>query len=421
MSDNELTTMKQRPIERLHLSKVYLQRQLPLRDPHEDVYESLPSLTDVDGPKQPDYTKNVPGVPPEALPVVMTLPLDSRMPVLKGPKGKNTLYTTYVGETYYKRPGEQVDFDLTDLEGNFYNLRNDYNLLTDVHLKPFLRQHHIRDNLTDRGLLTDDGRVIVNVKDYNEFRRYLRHYNTAISKKADDLARAYDREMNPVVSPAQRMAMEQADNYRKRNEQAKTVRERIAQQRADRVLMYVKKAKEQDRRLKRIQERDMDEALEKEAMNRLIEEKRRQVIRRNELEERKRQMQTIKYWIESEQMREHKRKEREKAEAEAKAIKLRESWESHLTHQQDLLEREAQRRRELEEERRRHVHYRDIAFHRRRQQQQGSFQKIAEARRRHRKRIDEQYLRNYNNRIQEMRTNAARKSEYTLYRQQFRV
>jgi len=46
----------------------------------------------------------------------------------------------------------------------------------------------------------------------------------------------------------------------------------------------VKKAKEQDRRLKRIQERDMDEALEKEAMNRLIEEKRRQVIRRNELE-----------------------------------------------------------------------------------------------------------------------------------------
>ena len=51
----------------------------------------------------------------------------------------------------------------------------------------------------------------------------------------------------------------------------------------------------------------------------------------------------------------------------------------------------------------------------------GSFQKIAEARRRHRKRIDEQYLRNYNNRIQEMRTNAARKSEYTLHRQQFRV
>ncbi len=46
----------------------------------------------------------------------------------------------------------------------------------------------------------------------------------------------------------------------------------------------MKKAKEQDRRLKRIQERDMDEALEKEAMNRLIEEKRRQVIRRNELE-----------------------------------------------------------------------------------------------------------------------------------------
>ncbi len=34
-------------------------------------------------------------------------------------------------------------------------------------------------------------------------------------------------------------------------------------------------------------------------------------------------MQTIKYWIESEQMREHKRKEREKAEAEAKAIKVR--------------------------------------------------------------------------------------------------
>ena len=36
--------------------------------------------------------------------------------------------------------------------------------------------------------------------------------------------------------------------------------------------------------MNRVQEREMDEALEKEAMNRLIEEKRRQVIRRNQLE-----------------------------------------------------------------------------------------------------------------------------------------
>lgn len=93
--------MDRPPLERIHLSRVYLQRELPQRDPREDVYESLPSLTDVSSnePKQPDYTKNIPGIPPEALPVVLTLPLEQTMPILKGPKGKNTLYTTYVGET----------------------------------------------------------------------------------------------------------------------------------------------------------------------------------------------------------------------------------------------------------------------------------------------------------------------------------
>ncbi len=89
------------PRERIHLSKIYLQRDLPQRDPGEDVYESLPSLTDasVDEAKQPDYTKNIPGIPPESLPVVLTIPLEERVPILRGPKGKNTLYTTYVGET----------------------------------------------------------------------------------------------------------------------------------------------------------------------------------------------------------------------------------------------------------------------------------------------------------------------------------
>ena len=91
----------QLPRERLHLSKIYLQRDLPQRDPGEDVYESLPSLTDVseDEAKQPDYTKNIPGIPPESLPVVLTIPLKDTLPILRGPKGKNTLYTTYVGET----------------------------------------------------------------------------------------------------------------------------------------------------------------------------------------------------------------------------------------------------------------------------------------------------------------------------------
>ena len=50
---------------------------------------------------------------------------------------------------------------------------------------------------------------------------------------------------------------------------------------------------------------------------------------------------------------------------------LRESWEAHKTFQQDLYAMEAQRRRELEEERRKHIHYRDIAFHRRRELEQG--------------------------------------------------
>ena len=36
---------------------------------------------------------------------------------------------------YYRRPDDIVDFDLNDLAGNYYKLRNDYNLLTDRHLK----------------------------------------------------------------------------------------------------------------------------------------------------------------------------------------------------------------------------------------------------------------------------------------------
>ena len=60
-----------------------------------------------------------------------------------------------------------------------------------VWLQPYLRQHHIRDNLNDRGLLTDDGRVVVNVKDYNEFRRYLRYYNVALAVSPVNEGSAY--------------------------------------------------------------------------------------------------------------------------------------------------------------------------------------------------------------------------------------
>ncbi len=61
-----------------------------------------------------------------------------------------------------------------------------------IGLQPYLRQHHVRDNLNDRGLLTDDGRVVVNVKDYNEFRRYLRYYNVALAVRPVSGCWAYE-------------------------------------------------------------------------------------------------------------------------------------------------------------------------------------------------------------------------------------
>ena len=55
--------------------------------------------------KQPHMTESVllgerevPGIPPNPLPTWVTLPMESKLPMLPGPKGAVVLYTTNLGE-----------------------------------------------------------------------------------------------------------------------------------------------------------------------------------------------------------------------------------------------------------------------------------------------------------------------------------
>ncbi|XP_067666296.1 uncharacterized protein [Haliotis asinina] len=106
------------------------------------------------------------------LPYWSTLSLDSKLPVAPSPRGSYTLFTTEIGQPKYINR-QKYDFDLTDPLGNATPA--EYDSLQDPFLKNYFQKPPTKRILLGNGLITKDSKITCSVKEFNEYREYLRH------------------------------------------------------------------------------------------------------------------------------------------------------------------------------------------------------------------------------------------------------
>nr|KAG5702545.1 hypothetical protein BaRGS_003705 [Batillaria attramentaria] len=103
----------------------------------------------------------------DPLPIWTKLPLDSKLPVVPSPRGSYTLYTTKVGQPKYISK-QHYDFDLNDPEGRARP--GEYDSLHDPFLKTYFDNPRTRKQLLHNDLITRDGKIKCDVKEFNQFR-----------------------------------------------------------------------------------------------------------------------------------------------------------------------------------------------------------------------------------------------------------
>lgn len=77
----------------------------------------------------------------------------------------------------------ELDFDLTDPYSML--MSNYYKPLHDPHLKPHLTASRMRRRLYRGGFITRDGKVLCTLREFNEYRQYLRKLNLALERKQE--------------------------------------------------------------------------------------------------------------------------------------------------------------------------------------------------------------------------------------------
>jgi len=80
------------------------------------------------------------------------------------------------------RTQENFDFDLTDPNLYTYPATLRYNSLYDKTLRGYFANPRVHKHLLRHGLVTRDGRVPCQLKEFNDFRQYLHRHNIRIIK-----------------------------------------------------------------------------------------------------------------------------------------------------------------------------------------------------------------------------------------------
>ncbi|KAH9502783.1 hypothetical protein Btru_069778 [Bulinus truncatus] len=121
------------------------------------------------------------------LPRWQTLPMDYKFPVNPAPKGEVKFVTTKICHPAYKST-QKADFDLSDPYNR--NIKSEYKSLHDPCLKGWFSNPRLRQQLLKQSLITESGNVSCSVKDFNDYRYYLRQQALIKPKTApaDDMA-----------------------------------------------------------------------------------------------------------------------------------------------------------------------------------------------------------------------------------------
>ncbi|XP_061178087.1 uncharacterized protein LOC133186789 [Saccostrea echinata] len=255
----------------------------------------------------------------DGLPAWESLPLYSKFPMVPIPKGSIKLCTTKLCEPKHKVV--DFEFDLTD--PYCHVISNEYQPLHDPHLKNHFNIPRMQRHLRKNGFITDDRQVICNLREFNQYRQYLR--------KICLLEMAKERkEMEGVRRLRGMSGGEHPERSESRGEQ---VRRRLQQMREETKTRIQREIREKEARLKRrLEEIELQKRL-REFRRRQILQKRRAMAAEHLDKTMRKNLMLTRRWKQREKLRKLRLEERKRNKLLTDQKKITEMWNTRKEEQ----------------------------------------------------------------------------------------
>lgn len=313
------------------------------------------------------------GIPPGSLPKCATLPLDTKLPMVAGPKGSVKLFTTNLGERIHLS-SQNLDFDLTDPYSML--MTNGYKPLHDPHLRALIKSPYMRRRLRKGGFITRDGKVLCTLKEFNEWRQYLRKIHLSLEKRHEKEQRdALDRELRLEDGGST------ASVIRQKEERMREVRERINTQLEEDQQRYADMARADEERMLRIEEGQRAKRREIEQKYQKLQDRQISLAQKRQAEERRRQGMMVRKWMDEDSRRAEIIEDRKRNRQLQQEKKLAESWEKRKQMQQKHLDEENDRRSRDDQQNKQRISERERVAKIKLEQQQADLASRTEQRR----------------------------------------
>ncbi|KAL4224670.1 Fibrous sheath-interacting protein [Mactra antiquata] len=317
----------------------------------------------------------------DGLPVWTTISLDAKLPMMQNPKGSVILYTTKLSEPKH-RCKQEFDFDLRDPNGQY--ISNEYQPLHDPHLRSHFNSQLMRRHLIKRGFISEDGKVLCSLKEFNQYRQYLRHiyFLEIANERKEELTRrhAHSAELRRDVGPEKQMS------------KGTLVRRRLQQQR-ERDLNKLKsslndKASKLETRLKAIRE----EMTLRERKQREDAERRQMAVFKNQQDNQVRSLMTLKRWRARERLRTKLLADRETQKKIQTELQCMEKWNARKKAQTLMLEKNQALMKQEGDERAKSINAREQMINRKRSMLEKKIEKLKQTTREEKQKRDEHYF-----------------------------
>ncbi|KAK3104092.1 hypothetical protein FSP39_024350 [Pinctada imbricata] len=305
----------------------------------------------------------------EGLPSWSSLPLYSKFPMVRVPRGSFTLCTTMMCEPKHK--SLDFEFDLSD--PYCHVISNEYQPLHDPHLRHHFSSPKMRRHLERNGFITNEGKVICNLKEFNQYRQYLRKIYLL------EKAREGKGDCQESMTSEEKEGPEIKSKVDIRGEE---VRARLRQLREDTKSRVEKGILDKSERLKRrLEEINQQNAL-REKNRKLEHQKKMQSLQRHQSEIERQNRMLIRNWRIKDRQRLERLEEQRRQRILQQQQKSSDAWETRKAAQRERIDREEMAWQREEDRRQRNLTDRERMVYHQRRRLRASLDRLREQARR---------------------------------------
>ncbi|XP_060561980.1 uncharacterized protein LOC132721660 [Ruditapes philippinarum] len=322
----------------------------------------------------------------DGLPVWSNLSLDSKLPMMSSPKGSVLLYTTKLGKPKHQCK-QELDFDLRDPNGNY--ISNEYQPLHDPHLKTHFKSSMMHRHLIKKGFISEDGKVLCSLKEFNEYRRYLRHiYFLEIAKeRKGELERRHKQNEHDRAE------------LQKRASRGTLVRRRLHQQKerdTTKLKQYMeRKSDSLQQRLSQVRE----EMAHKERKQREGAERRQITMLQNQRESEERKLSMLRRIQQRDLMKRKLDEDKETQRKMRTELTRMETWNTRIQAQKEMIDHYNEAMKQNEEERAKNISKRETMIAKKWEEIQKKIEHLKQTAKEKKQKKDESYFKNLSEKL----------------------